>query len=169
MFWGTTLAIGVAWETGRKMGMPQNSSRECSQGCSPKSGCSVMEVSMKETTGALSGAPDFGEHLREHSWELFWGFPIFDQSPRPGSPLSPETGFCEFCSARKSGRGFSPHFGAISLPSYGENLEKREKRPLERTRKYLDTVFLFTVGSFLLTAELFCLQLCLGAFVGKCI
>ena len=29
--------------------------------------------------------PDFGEHPREHSWELFWGFSIFDQSPRPGS------------------------------------------------------------------------------------
>ena len=33
------------------------------------------------------GHPDFGEHTREHSRELFWGFPISGQSPRPGSSL----------------------------------------------------------------------------------
>ena len=31
--------------------------------------------------------PDFGEHPCKHSRELFWGFPILDQSPRPGSSL----------------------------------------------------------------------------------
>ena len=29
----------------------------------------------------------------------------------------------------------------------------------------VDAAFLLTIGNFLLTAELFCLQLCLGAFL----
>ena len=31
--------------------------------------------------------PDFGEHPRKHSRELYWGFPVSGQSPRPGRSL----------------------------------------------------------------------------------
>ena len=36
-----------------------------------------------------------------------------------------------FLSARKSGKVF-PHFGAISLLKYAENMEKEEKHPMEK-------------------------------------
>ena len=77
----------LAWETGRKWGKPQNSSRECSRRCSPKSGCSggcsrwcssCCFPSSKPPSAPSQYTPehpDFGEHPREHTRELFWDSP----------------------------------------------------------------------------------------------
>ena len=48
---------------------------------------------MKENTrkstfaSTLQSTPILERHPREQFRELFWGFPIFGQSPRPGSSL----------------------------------------------------------------------------------
>ena len=75
------------------MGKPQNSSRECSRGCSPKPGCSgecspgchgdINEGKQEEKHLREHSPehPDFGEHPREHSQELFWGFPFLTSLP----------------------------------------------------------------------------------------
>ena len=42
--------------------------------------------------------------------------------------------------------------------------ESHDNQKHNRILHYVDATFLVTVGSFLLTVELLCLQLCLGAF-----
>ena len=83
------------------MGKPQNSSGECLPGVLSKIGVlrTVLarvptEVSMKENNrkstfaSTVRSTPILESTPREHSPELFWGFPISGQSPRPGSSLN---------------------------------------------------------------------------------
>ena len=89
----------LAWETGRKRENPKiapenahggalqnrgapGSAREGADG-----GFNERQQQEKHLREHSPEHPDFGEHAREHSRELFWGFPVSDQSPRPGSSL----------------------------------------------------------------------------------
>ena len=89
----------LAWETGRKWETPEIAPEYARGGAlqnrgAPESACEGADRGVNEGKQQEKHLcehspehPDLGEHPREHSRELFWGFPIFGQSPRPGRSL----------------------------------------------------------------------------------
>ena len=85
----------LAWETGRKWENPKIAPENALGDASQNRGASEGAREGTFPVVFLHGHPrehspehpDFGEHFREHSRELFWGFPISGQPPRPGSSL----------------------------------------------------------------------------------
>ena len=89
----------LAWETGRKLenpkigpgnacgGAPQNRGALGSARKGADRGVHEGKQQEKHLREHFPEHSEFGEHPCEHSRELFWGFPISGQSPRPGSPL----------------------------------------------------------------------------------
>ena len=91
-----------------EMGKPQNSSRECSRGCSQKSGCSgkcsrrsfsccfPSWTPPAAPSRALPSAPRFrGAPPQAFSGAFWGGFRISGQSPRPGSSLPWSSAGCK--------------------------------------------------------------------------